>query len=141
MLRTALRRTALGVTAVGAVEAARYTMAERSDHHTLQTGLTQMLIFDAMRIAGRLARRRHDQDCAEFASVQASMLRARLEANKATEYGRDHHFDSILAADDVVATFRKEHPLTTYEHFAPYVERVAQGEPNGVCPALAAKLG
>ena len=130
MLRLVARRTALGATAITAATAARCATSEVSETHTLSSCLQQLLIFDVMRVAGWFARRSHDRDCADFAQVQRDTLRGRLEANRATSYGADHGFSRLLEATDVVDSFRRLHPLTMYDHFAPYVDRVAAGEAN-----------
>ena len=42
---------------------------------------------------------------------------------------RSHHGFAALASDDVVATFRSSHPLTSPSHYKTYTERIAKGEP------------
>ena len=47
-----------------------------------------------------------------------------LKENEDTEYGRKHKLEDIATGDE----FRQRHPLTTYEHYQPYVERVMAGK-------------
>jgi hypothetical protein len=124
-----LRRTAaLAVGGVTAVQAYRLASLERSEPHTTSSALRQLVTFDLMRVASTIARRRHDADCSQFADVQAALLRDRLTANADTAYGRDHGFAALLASEDVVRAFRETHPLTRPAHYAPYIQRIADGE-------------
>ncbi|XP_030829738.1 indole-3-acetic acid-amido synthetase GH3.17-like [Strongylocentrotus purpuratus] len=47
-----------------------------------------------------------------------------LKENGDTDYGRKFKLKNIVSAEE----FRKRHPLTTYEDYKPYVERVMAGE-------------
>jgi len=119
--------------AVAAVEAVRFKYLERSEHHTLGSALFQLVCYDVLHVLGGRARKAHDADCAAFGAVQREVLIGRLAANLGTAYGKDHDFASMLASgerdlDGVVDAFRRGHPLAKYEHFAPYVERIAGGE-------------
>jgi|AntAceMinimDraft_5_1070358.scaffolds.fasta_scaffold23058_1 hypothetical protein len=129
---SAIRRLAVFTTATSgtlvAVEAVRFATLEKSEHHTLKSGLYQLVCYDALRLLGAWARRGHDDDCNAFAVRQQELLRSRLEANQATAYGRDYGFALLLSKGDIVNAFRRAHPTTSYEHFAPYVDRIANGE-------------
>lgn len=59
---------------------------------------------------------------------QARLLTDLLTANRDTLYGRDHGFERVLAAPDVVAAFRAAHPLTRHPDIAWYVDRMVDGE-------------
>lgn len=52
------------------------------------------------------------------------LLRKILKKNANTEYGKLHNFGSINSIDD----FRENVPVSTYEDFAPYIEREKNGE-------------
>ena len=61
-----------------------------------------------------------------------------LSDNKDTEYGRRFRFGELQS----VADFRREHPLTTFKHYAPYVERLIEsGEPNLLTAAAISRIG
>ncbi len=60
--------------------------------------------------------------------VQRQFLLDMLRREQATAFGRDHHFANIRT----VADFRKQIPITRYEYFEPYIERVK----NGDCEAM-----
>jgi len=125
------RRAAAATTSAAlSVQAVRFLSRERSDDHSAATAVTQFFMFDALRVAGALARASHDRDCRAFQETQAALLRGLLEKNKATAYGTDHGFGDMCAAEDVVAAFRRGHPVTTYADVEPYIQRIADGEAN-----------
>lgn len=58
--------------------------------------------------------------------VNSDLLKKILKENKNTEYGKLHNFDKIRTVED----FRKNIPITGYDDFAPYIERMKNGEEN-----------
>ena len=135
MLRRGARFGSVAAGAVGVMQTVRFSSKERSDEHTTFSAVQQFLIFDVLRVAGAIARRKHDSDCAHFRETQAALLRERLEGAADTSYGKDRGFAELLrtsAGNDaaLVAAFRASHPLTVYEDYAQYVDRVAGGEAN-----------
>ena len=56
--------------------------------------------------------------------INEALLKKIIETNKNTLYGREHGFDKIKTIED----FRAAVPVNTYEDFAPYIERVMDGE-------------
>ena len=59
------------------------------------------------------------------AHQQSQFLHAILAANRDTQFGREHHFAQIRSVDD----FRRAVPLRRDDEFAPWLERVARGDP------------
>ena len=55
-----------------------------------------------------------------------AVLKKILRDNQNTEYGKLHNFGSIKNIED----FRRNVPISGYEDFAPYIERVKNGENN-----------
>lgn len=53
-----------------------------------------------------------------------ALLKKILKTNKNTEYGKLHNFADIHTIEE----FRKNVPISGYEDFAPYIERVKNGE-------------
>lgn len=49
-----------------------------------------------------------------------------IQEAKKTQFGIDHHFDTIKSFED----FSKQVPIRDYEELKPYVDRVVKGEPN-----------
>ena len=62
--------------------------------------------------------------------VQAAFLRSLLQAHQHTEFGRKHGFSDIKT----IAQFRSRIPVQPYSAFAPYTERIANGETNILTP-------
>lgn len=54
--------------------------------------------------------------------TQQKFLMQLMRDNRETEYGRAHNFANIYSVED----FRKYVPLTEYDDYAPYVERMAK---------------
>ena len=126
-----LRRTlAVATGGAAAVQAYRFSAAERSDAHNWQSALQHFAYFDALKVVGWVARRNHDRDCSRFAAVQSELLVDRVSKNKDTAYGRAHDFAAILASDDPLRAFRASHPITQYDDYEPWVARIAAGEGN-----------
>ena len=65
---------------------------------------------------------------------QEAFLRKMLARDADTEYGRRYGFGDIGSLQE----FRDKHPLTKYDHYRDYFQRLADGEKN-VC--VAAKVG
>jgi hypothetical protein len=57
-------------------------------------------------------------------SVQRAVLRGKLLAAAESDFGRRHGFRSVRSVVD----FRRQVPITDFEYYRPYVERVKQGE-------------
>jgi len=64
------------------------------------------------------ARARHTQ------RIQRRVLFEKLRQHADSDLGRDHGFSKIRSLED----FRRQVPLTTYDYYAPYIERVKRGE-------------
>ncbi|QRO02549.1 GH3 auxin-responsive promoter family protein [Archangium violaceum] len=71
-------------------------------------------------------KRTFDAQARDAANVNADTLRALLHHNRDTEFGRRHGFASLRT----VADFQRALPVSTYEPFRPYMERIARGERN-----------
>ena len=63
--------------------------------------------------------------------TQEKLLMSILEKNKNTEYGKKIGFDKIHSIED----FQKIVPLTTYDDYADYVDRMIDGEDNLIMAA------
>ena len=68
--------------------------------------------------------RRFDVACEQPEAVQAELLARILRTQTATQFGRDHRFDTITS----VADFRRNVPVAPYEYVAPYIEKVQNGD-------------
>ena len=63
--------------------------------------------------------------------TQEKLLMSIIEKNKNTEYGKKIGFDKIHSIED----FQKIVPLTTYDDYADYVDRMIDGEENLIMAA------
>ena len=62
---------------------------------------------------------------------QRDWLFARIQRCRDTRFGRDHDFSGIRT----VADFRRQVPVSRYDHFAPYINAVARGDFGALFPA------
>jgi hypothetical protein len=60
------------------------------------------------------------------AETQAQLLAGYLQANAQTEYGDKYHFASISTPEQ----YQAQVPLTSYDDYVPYIERVGDGAPS-----------
>lgn len=61
---------------------------------------------------------------------QRDWLFARIRRCRDTRLGRDHGFAGIRT----LSVYRKQVPVTRYDHFAPYIDAVARGDFNALFP-------
>ncbi|MBQ6264417.1 MAG: GH3 auxin-responsive promoter family protein [Clostridia bacterium] len=83
----------------------------------------------AMRIMvakGKASLRRMEKASHNPEAENLQLLKKIIKKNKNTEYGRLHNFGDIKSPDD----FRKNVPVSGYEDYAPYIERIKNGEKN-----------
>ncbi|XP_078385363.1 GH3 domain-containing protein [Cetorhinus maximus] len=73
-----------------------------------------------------LQRRRLELSTKNILQVQHSTLLRQIHRNRKTEYGKLYHFSEITDRE----TFRSLHPLTRYDHYKDYIERIGTGEEN-----------
>lgn len=62
--------------------------------------------------------------CETPREVQRGHLFSQLRREQETAFGRDHHFAEIKTVED----FRRNMPITDYEYYQPYIERVKNGD-------------
>ncbi|XP_032822590.1 GH3 domain-containing protein [Petromyzon marinus] len=95
-----------------------------SESHTLGSLLGQYFCYAVMHRLGRWQRKKLEVDTMDVATAQEETLLARLQRNGDTAYGRQHGLDTVRSRREL----RERHPLTRYDHYRAYVERVACGE-------------
>ncbi len=78
----------------------------------------------AVRLAGSGVSRRFDRAAAEVESTQLRLLRAILQQNAATEYGKKHRFAGVKS----LADYRQSVPVIDYDDIGEQVQRMAAGE-------------
>ena len=95
-----------------------YTRAEKA--------LNAALLFGAQAV-GKLFRKEYRAMGRRGSNYSEKMLRRIIRKNRNTEFGRKYHFEDIKSPED----FQKAIPLTTYEDFRPYIDRMVEdGEQN-----------
>lgn len=57
---------------------------------------------------------------------QENILRSLVKTGRATDFGRDHGFDTVKTYDD----FKKAVPIRDYEELKPYIEKIKEGKHN-----------
>lgn len=65
---------------------------------------------------------------ADCRGTQQETLRRLLDLNVGSDFARAHHFSEIRTAQD----FRQRIPISDYEYFRPYIERVKAGEQSAL---------
>ena len=93
--------------------------------------LTTPLIWILRKTIGRVviwkARRAvaaFKQAAAHCLDTQQRVVLEKIARNAESDFGQAHHFQSIGSIDD----FRRAVPITTYDYYEPYIERLKRGE-------------
>jgi hypothetical protein len=95
------------------------------------------LIRLALTIIGKKGLKELDKASRNGKASQAETLRHILSLSKDTVYGKEYHFEEILAAftpEELFARYQKYVPVNDYEDLRPYVERHKNGEPDVLFP-------
>lgn len=82
------------------------------------------VLAKAAQFHARRMRARFYSLCERPQEVQRGHLFRQLRREQETAFGRDHHFGSIRSVED----FRRNIPITDYDYFEPYIERVKNGD-------------
>ena len=81
------------------------------------------VIIKIMVTRGKRAMRTLDSDSKNAIEISEQLLRKLLEENKDTEYGKKYGFADIHS----IAEYQEKIPLTHYDDYAPYIERMIHG--------------
>ncbi|MET0405635.1 MAG: GH3 auxin-responsive promoter family protein [Cystobacter sp.] len=84
------------------------------------------LLSPVLQAASRRGKQRFIEQTRDAARVNADTLHAILRHNRNTDFGQRHGFASLRTVED----FQRALPVSTYEPFRPYMERIARGEKN-----------
>lgn len=98
--------------------------------HCLHSAYTQVILMLLLVYTRHGKVRRFTESWKNARKSQEDYLKAILKANGQTNYAQDFGLSSVTSMVDL----RKKHPLTTYERYRPYVDRMAKGE-EGVLTA------
>jgi hypothetical protein len=82
------------------------------------------LLSRAAKYKAQRLRRRFERQTTTPREVQHQRLFEQIRRETPTAFGRDHGFSEVRTLED----FRRRIPISRYEYFQPYIERVRQGE-------------
>jgi hypothetical protein len=85
--------------------------------------------FAAKIFASRI-KRKIDAWASNPIGTQEKVFKSLIDAAQYTDFGNDHHFDTIHSHEDFV----REVPIRDYEALRPYIDRVVAGESDIVWP-------
>lgn len=57
---------------------------------------------------------------------QQNIFKSLIRSAKDTQFGKDHHFETIQSYDD----FKRQVPIRDYEQIKPYIEKIKEGKHN-----------
>ncbi|KAI2658640.1 GH3 domain-containing protein [Labeo rohita] len=95
-------------------------------NRSISSLLAQYVAVKAVSWLGNRQRNRLETDTQDIHRVQEETLLKRLQKHSNTVYGKQYKFTSIKDTE----TFQQLHPVTEYDHYEKFVERVAKGEQN-----------
>lgn len=84
------------------------------------------VLFAGLSLFARQAKGQFIRKIRHTDEVQKRFLRSLLQHHRHTGYGKTHEFSNIKTIDQ----YRERFPVKSYSHFAPYIDRMAQGEQN-----------
>jgi acyl-CoA synthetase (AMP-forming)/AMP-acid ligase II len=88
------------------------------------------MLLSLMSVITRQAKRRFLNKIRQPTETQAKFLQTLLQHHKNTVFGQEYRLGEIKTVDQ----FRERIPVLPYSDYEPYVERIAQGEPNILTP-------
>ncbi|XP_071798697.1 uncharacterized protein [Asterias amurensis] len=95
-----------------------------SESHTLRTLLLSYRWHQGEKVATPFLMAKMKQMWSNPRKAQEELLQKLTRRDAKTEYGRHHRLGEIHSLEDLV----KKHPLTSYDHYQKYIERLADGE-------------
>ena len=87
-------------------------------------------LISLIALATKRAKANLVRNTGRITAVQEQFLRSLLRAYQDTQLGREFRLDTITS----VEAFRAQVPIWPYNHYEPYLEKVAAGEVNVVTP-------
>jgi len=86
--------------------------------------LKQHIIDGTLMGMGYFERKRFEKSCRDTEAVQERVLLNLIERNSSSDFGGKHGFSAIKSVKD----FQNALPVSDYEYFRPYVDRVIDGD-------------
>ncbi|PIK45241.1 putative indole-3-acetic acid-amido synthetase GH3.9 [Apostichopus japonicus] len=97
-----------------------------SKYHTLFSALACFMFKYYLSYIGKRRLVELRRGCVDSRSTQEDRLQLIMSKNKNTDYGRKFNLKDIHSLKD----FQSKHPLTQYDHYKQFIQRVAKGEKN-----------
>ncbi|XP_071821694.1 uncharacterized protein [Apostichopus japonicus] len=97
-----------------------------SKYHTLFSALACFMFKYYLFYIGKRRLVELRRGCVDSRSTQEDRLQLIMSKNKNTDYGRKFNLKDIHSLKD----FQSKHPLTQYDHYKQFIQRVAKGEKN-----------
>ena len=101
---------------------------KKAEDKTLNTAIMKAMVFRGLKW-----RRELDRNSREAEALSVKTLKAILDENKDTEYGRKYDFAGIHSVND----YKKKVPLSTYKDYEPYIRRMVDNGEQGLILAEA----
>ncbi|XP_038050828.1 GH3 domain-containing protein-like [Patiria miniata] len=95
-----------------------------SESHTLTSLLLSYWWHQGERLAAPSILAKENRAWKHPREAQEDLIRELIRRHAKTEYGRKNRLGEIRSVEDL----RKKHPLTTYDHFKDYIQRLADGD-------------
>ena len=92
--------------------------------HSLGTLVLQYIFIRFMILFGKRSFSSFDRATKHVRDTQERLLLKLLRTNSESEFGKEHRFADVTSRDE----FRERIKLNTYADFAPYINRMTQGE-------------
>ncbi len=89
------------------------------------------IIFRPYRIWAHRQFAQFERAAQNLRQVQRDALLKRIALNRDSSFGRDHNFASISSVEN----FRARIPITSYEYYEPYIERMKAGQTDALLGA------
>jgi len=87
--------------------------------------MIRLFYFLVNSLCSLMYKKEHDRyfGCLDIKSAQEELLLSMIRQAEHTEYGKAYGFAEITSAED----YQKKVPLTVYEDYLPYIEKIADG--------------
>ncbi len=94
----------------------------------MKQSFSDRILLPLLKIHARRAYARVEKDAVHANVAQEKLLLSLIRQNAGSDYGRDHHFNSIRTYAD----FRRNVPISSYAEFEPYINRVKEGDTSAM---------
>jgi len=104
------------------------TLAGKAKDSAVVDAAVNRAVLTALDLRGRKSLRAVDDNSREAEAINDELLFRIVHDNASTEYGREHGFTAITSIDE----YKERVPLSTYDDYAPYIERMVKDGEEGL---------